>query len=180
MLLKNDVSRYLKGARILLIDDSMPFQRLMSEVLGNCGVASVVTASTLNEGLHYMRYQGNQKESDVPEYDLILMDVNLPDGNGMVGCHFISSHATTYNIPVVVITGTSSPETLRQALHAGASDFLQKPIIGEQLKLRLGLLLKLKVMEQGVKNDNLDFYFHHHGDVTDDDKASDTLQINTA
>jgi len=46
----NNVGSYLAGARILLIDDSGPFQRVTTAMLRKLGVASVVLASTLEEG----------------------------------------------------------------------------------------------------------------------------------
>jgi len=157
MLPINDVSQYLTGSRILLIDDSAPFARLTSIMLNKCGVACVVVASTLADGMHLMHY--NQAEQpDLPEFDLVLMDVNLPDGNGMQGCKFISSHAASYDIPVVVITGAIDPIIINEAFEAGASDYLQKPLIPGLLKMRLGSLLKLKAMYQQFEDAGLDYF----------------------
>lgn len=142
-----DSSRYLTGARILLIDDSESFQSITTEMLNNVGVASVTVASTLTAGMHLMHYN-RSNVPDSPAFDLVLMDVNLPDGNGMDGCEFISSHAESYNIPVVVITGAFNPAVVIEAFEAGASDYLQKPLILDLLKIRLGLLLKVKSLSQ--------------------------------
>jgi len=144
MLPMQDFSKYLKGARILLIDDSEPFQHLTSEMLKKSGVASVDIASTLSEGIQLMNYN---VQSIPPEYDLVLMDINLPDGNGMQGCQFITSHAATYNIPVIVISGASKPAVVQQALTAGASDFMQKPLLSDLLKVRLGMLMKFRAID---------------------------------
>jgi CheY-like chemotaxis protein len=162
MLPINDVSHYLTGTRILLIDDSESFQRLTSEMLKKAGVAFVIVASTLAEGMHLMHYnQGDQQGS--PVFDLAMMDVNLPDGNGVKGCKFISSHAATYDIPVVVITGTSMPLITNEAFEAVASDYLQKPLILNLLKMRLGSLLKLKAMEQPFSNASAGFFLTRSG-----------------
>ena len=53
-----DSSRYLTGARILLIDDSESFQSITTEMLNNVGVASVTVASTLTAGMHLMHTIG--------------------------------------------------------------------------------------------------------------------------
>lgn len=75
------------------------------------------------------------------------MDVNLPDGDGMQGCEFVSCHAASHNIPVIVITGTGDPETIRHAFEAGASEFMQKPLVADLLKVRMGMLLKLHAFD---------------------------------
>jgi DNA-binding response OmpR family regulator len=77
------------------------------------------------------------------------MDINLPDGNGIEGCEFISSHAKTYNIPVVVMSGTSYAVTINEAFQAGASDFLQKPLVRSILGTRLGMLMAMASRESG-------------------------------
>lgn len=146
MLPINDDLYYLKGARILLIDDSKSFQSLTAAMLNKAGVASVTVADTLAEGMHLMNYIPDAR-SLAPEFDLVLMDIDLPDGNGIEGCRFISSHAATYNILVVVVSGASEPSTIKNAIKAGARDYLIKPLVAELLTIRLELLLKLRSLE---------------------------------
>ena len=138
----------LIGSRILLIDDSVSFRRLTAAVLSKLGVASVTQAGSLAEGMCKMNYLCPDIFG-VPEFDLILMDINLPDGNGIEGCEFISSHANSYNIPVVVMSGTSYAVTINEAFQAGASDFLQKPLVRSILGTRLGMLMALTSREAG-------------------------------
>jgi len=158
MLPLNDNSYYLKGARILLIDDAEPFQRLLSSMLRKAGVAQVTIASTLKEGMHQMNYIRDVK-SAAPKYDLVMMDINLPDGSGIEGCKFISCHAGTFNIPVVAISGNSETVTVHDALRAGASDFLQKPLVADLMKMRLGLLLKLSSIENQCIPYTYEYFF---------------------
>jgi CheY-like chemotaxis protein len=142
----NDVTPYLNDARILLIDDSEPFRRLTSLMLENSGVATVTLASSLSEGMHKMHYF-HDAQSAAPAFDIVIMDIHLPDGDGLEGCKFISSHAATFNIPVIVISGASRASVINQAFEAGASDYLQKPLVASLLKMRLTTLLKLKGLE---------------------------------
>ena len=148
MLPMEKMSAALIGSRILLIDDSVSFRRLTAAALGKLGVASVTQAGSLAEGMCKMNYLCPDKFG-APEFDLVLMDINLPDGNGIEGCEFISSHANTYNIPVVVMSGTSYAVTINQAFQAGASDFLQKPLLRSILGTRLGMLMALTSRESG-------------------------------
>ncbi|PCJ33572.1 MAG: hypothetical protein COA99_15560 [Moraxellaceae bacterium] len=140
-----DVDLYLKKTRILVIDDSLPFQNLTGELLKKFGVDSVEFASTLVDGMKKLHYSKDET-LPAPKYDLVLFDVNLPDGNGVRGCEFVSNHAATHNIPVVVISGNSQPYIVDAAFGAGASDFLQKPFVPSLLKNRLGCLLKLRAL----------------------------------
>jgi CheY-like chemotaxis protein len=148
MLPMQKMSDALIGSRILLIDDSVSFRRLTMAALSNLGVASVTQAGSLAEGMCKMNYLSPDKFG-APDYDLVLMDINLPDGNGIEGCEFISSHANTYNIPVVVMSGTSYAVTIDEAFRAGASDFLQKPLVRSILGVRLGRLMALTAKEWG-------------------------------
>lgn len=56
MLWLSEIEGYLKGARILVIDDSEPFQRLTEAMLHKMEVNSVVPSTTLAEGLHHIYF----------------------------------------------------------------------------------------------------------------------------
>lgn len=148
MLPMQKMSDALTDSRILLIDDSVSFRRLTATMLDKFGVESVSQAGNLAEGMRELNYFCPDKFV-ATDFDLILMDINLPDGNGIEACRFISSHATTYNIPVVVMSGTSYAVTINEAFEAGASDFLQKPLTGSILANRLGMLMTIKSRESG-------------------------------
>ena len=59
----------------------------------------------------------------------------------------MSSYADNYNIPVVVVSGSSDTVTINKAFEAGASDYLQKPLARPLLQTRLGMLMALKSLE---------------------------------
>jgi CheY-like chemotaxis protein len=143
MLPMKKMSDALVGSRILVIDDSLSFQRLTEVVLNSFGVASVTLARNLTEGMHKMNFLGPDKFS-IPKIDIILLDINLPDGNGIEACEYLSGYASSYDIPVVVVSGNSHPTTITEAFDAGASDYLQKPLTRSLLGVRLGMLMSLK------------------------------------
>lgn len=149
MLPIKKVSETLVGSRILLIDDSVSFQRLTEALLNSFGVGSVIMARSLAEGMHKMNYLGPEKFS-TPKIDLILMDINLPDGNGIEACEYLSSYASNHNIPVVVVSGSSDTVTINKAFEAGASDYLQKPLARSLLESRLSVMMALKSLESGA------------------------------
>lgn len=147
MIEADNTEHYLEYAKVLVIDDSEPFQVLTSEMLKKFGVSSVSFASTLVDGLRQLKYSSHDAFTR-PDFDLVLLDVNLPDGNGVHGCDFVTHHAATLNIPVVVISGAYVPHVVEEAFSSGASDFLQKPFVGSLLKRRLGSVLMHHAMNE--------------------------------
>ncbi len=131
-----DLNSPLKSANILIIDDSIPFQNLTNEMLLKFGVNSVEFASSLSEGLKKLNYTSSDRSS-FKTYDMVLLDINLPDGNGINGCNFVTHHVNTLNIPVIIISGVYSPLIVAEVFRLGASDFIQKPFVSELLKKRL-------------------------------------------
>lgn len=59
--------------------------------------------------------------------DAILMDVDLPDMSGMELCRNLTDHEKTGDIPVVIVSGSTDSDIVRQARSAGSSFFLHKP-----------------------------------------------------
>lgn len=70
--------------------------------------------------------------------DLILLDVNLPDGNGIDACRQLKADPIVRHIPVVIVTGqTDSVENRVDGIEAGADDYLIKPFNTKELLTRV-------------------------------------------
>jgi len=69
--------------------------------------------------------------------DLILLDMMMPEKDGLQACREIRQHTPTQSIPVVLITARADEETKLAALEAGASDFLPKPFSTTELHVRV-------------------------------------------
>ena len=76
--------------------------------------------------------------------DLILLDVMMPGMNGFDVCRLLKKEARTQMIPVLMVTALKETEDRIMALHAGADDFLSKPIDGTELIVRVKSLLRIK------------------------------------
>lgn len=75
--------------------------------------------------------------------DLVLMDVNLPDGNGLDLCRKMKETQRIKHIPIVMMTGdATSVESKMQGLEYGAEDYVLKPFISEELMARVAGILK--------------------------------------
>ena len=85
--------------------------------------------------------------------DIILLDMMMPEKDGLQACREIREDATTHSIPVVLLTAKADEETKMNALQAGASDFLAKPFSTTELHVRIKNLVEsheyqLKVSKQ--------------------------------
>ena len=102
------------GVRLLVIEDDPDQQELLTETLEDYfGVGCVDLAGTCAAA----------GERRFGEYDLILCDYNLPDGNGLDVLDLIRSRC---DVPVMMLTGQSACDTARNAIHRGAADYVVK------------------------------------------------------
>ncbi|MBI5244327.1 MAG: response regulator transcription factor [Elusimicrobia bacterium] len=75
--------------------------------------------------------------------DLIILDVNLPDGNGIELCRKIKDDMAIRHIPILIMTGEAVQVENRTAgLEAGADDYILKPFDSAELLLRLKNLIR--------------------------------------
>lgn len=102
-------------ARILIIDDEENIRTTLKSALDRRG-HETVTASDYKQGREYWR----------AEFDLIFLDVLLPDGNGLDLLKEIL--AADKHQTVVMISGHADVDMAVEAIHAGAYDFIEKPL----------------------------------------------------
>jgi len=69
--------------------------------------------------------------------DLLLLDVEMPMFNGIELCQVVRQDAQYGNLPILVITAHTDPESVQQIFEAGADDLISKPIVGPQLVTRV-------------------------------------------
>jgi DNA-binding response OmpR family regulator len=79
-------------------------------------------------------------QANVP--DLILLDIMMPDGNGLDLCRWVRSQERLAKVAVIITSALKDEETEQDALELGAVDFLRKPFTMDGLKEKLERLKK--------------------------------------
>lgn len=86
------------------------------------------------------------------KYDLVLLDINLPDFDGFEVLKFFNKNSM--NIPVIVMSAFSDKNTKLQAFKFGANDYMVKPIDIEELEARIWVQLKsISTLKEKVNKD---------------------------
>jgi cyclic di-GMP phosphodiesterase len=135
--MKNNESR----PRLLIVDDEDESFLCISGILE--GLSCVFeTAKNGREALY--------KAVDFSP-DLIFLDVMMPMMDGYEVCKILKQNPGTEHIPVVIVTGLDDKDAKLKALHAGASDFLAKPVDGAEVMIRTKNLLRIKQYEDFLR-----------------------------
>ena len=122
--------------KILVVDDS-ELQRLTMEAsLKKGGYQDVILADSASDALSIL--------SARTDIDLILMDVVMPDINGLEACRLINNYPHLQDIPIIIVTAKEDRESLEEAFQAGAIDYLVKPPDEIEMRARIRSALSLK------------------------------------
>lgn len=116
--------------RALLVEDDTTMALLIKQVLEQEGFA-VDHATTGNDA---------QTMAFVNEYDAIVLDLGLPDRNGLTVLQALRNDGRA--TPVIVLTGANDSASTVRALDAGADDYLSKPIVIEEFRARMRALVR--------------------------------------
>jgi two-component system phosphate regulon response regulator PhoB len=109
--------------RILLVEDEPVIRELVSSMLSD-GSVDVVCAADGIEGLKLARNGA---------FDLILMDVVLPQMDGVTVCRILKSNPATARVPLYMLTAKAKKADMESATAAGADGYIQKPFRGTEL-----------------------------------------------
>jgi sigma-B regulation protein RsbU (phosphoserine phosphatase) len=121
-------------ARILVVDDDVSSLLLLNSILRKDGFLVTCTA-TLEEGLAELR---------TSRPDLILLDIHLPDGNGIEWCRRIKQESFAVQTPVIFISVDSDMKTKLDGFEVGGADYVTKPYVAAEVLARVRTHLRMK------------------------------------
>ncbi len=135
--------------KILVIDDS---KLICSQIKTTLEPRNYIvdTSLTSKEGMLQLR---NDK------YDLLILDMELPDIHGLKVLDMIRKDKQFVSLPIIVLSGTSTPEIIRDVLKNGANDFLKKPFVFEEFILKVDLWIDYFLKTQALEDKTLELQY---------------------
>lgn len=116
--------------KILIIEDDRNLLENTQTQFEKAGFG-VDVAATAEEGLSFL---------DINEYDSIVLDINLPDGNGFEVCQKVRSTENT--TPIIIMTARDAVSDKIKGLDLGADDYVLKPVDSQELIARVKALIR--------------------------------------
>ncbi|MBI4425854.1 MAG: response regulator transcription factor [Elusimicrobia bacterium] len=124
---------------ILVIEDDADLRQMVAASIAAEG-HRVIEADAAQVGLQLFRTQSP---------DLLILDVNLPDGTGFDVCRSVREHPSLGATPIVMLTGCGEFDAKSRGLTVGADQYLVKPIQGPELVLWVRALLRRRALDRG-------------------------------
>ncbi len=118
---------------ILIVDDNSTNIILIQAILESEGFKNTYSATSAIEAYETLEHQ---------EINLILMDVIMPEINGLEATEAIKANTKFSSIPIVMVTATDDDEILKKSFELGAVDFVRKPINQVELIARINTILQ--------------------------------------
>ena len=132
--------------RLLLVDDDSRLASMVGDYLGRAGF-EVETAGSLATGRDLLAANS---------YDALVLDLMLPDGDGLDLCREVRSSSKTRQLPLLMLTARGEPMDRIVGLELGADDYLPKPFEPRELLARVKALLR-RTSPQAAGDDVLRF-----------------------
>jgi len=133
-------------ATVLIVDDEPMLRQMVREHLERHGL-QIEEAESGQEALEFA-HRVNP--------DLILLDIMMPDLNGLQVCQALREHEATRAIPVVLLTSQDGLEDRIRGLDAGANDYLTKPVQPGELLARVKAHLRTRELWEGLEQQQKD------------------------
>lgn len=130
----NELDPCISGSRILIVDDDLQNLRALETILTGSGYRTQKALSG-QEALAIC-------ETDQP--DLMLLDIDMPGMTGYEVCTRVRSREAFKDLPVIFISGLSSPDEKIEAFRRGGVDYLTKPFHVEELRSRVKTHLEIR------------------------------------
>lgn len=134
---------------ILIVDDEADIREMISGKLAGEGY-DILQAENGIEGYKVARQN---------KPDLIILDLMMPDRNGISVCKDLRANSKTKRIPIIMLTARSEMDSKLEGLEVGADDYITKPFSLKELSLRVkGVLRRVSTVDTGAEVELGPFY----------------------
>lgn len=139
------LDEHILNARILIVDDNVLNVQILKKILADAGYVNVVMTTDASKAFPMYREC---------RPDLVLLDFNMPQLNGIeVMSQFATLDPTGY-LPVLMLTAEEDAALRSQALQSGAKDFVKKPYDRTEVLLRSRNILEVRLLYNQIKTQN--------------------------
>ena len=129
--------------KVLVGEDARPLLLLITRTL-QAGGFEVATATSGRQAIELA-------QQFVP--DIVLLDVRMPETDGISACQAIRREAVNENLPVIIMSGFDDESVARRALEAGAAGFITKPLDWASLAARIRAVLSAAATRDEPRTD---------------------------
>ena len=119
--------------KILIVEDNQELVKVMQMGLNNPYPYDTILAMTGKQAV-------DMAAAQLP--DLILMDIMLPEMDGLQATRLIRQNPKTRSIPILAVTAMTTLKDKEDCFQSGCNDYIAKPFTFEQLRSRIEKLLK--------------------------------------
>lgn len=134
----------LSQASILIVDDLAKNLQVLANALKQNDY-KIALATSAKQALEIL---------EKTTFDLILMDISMPEMDGIEACRILKSNASTQAIPLIFLTAHNETEKIIEGFDAGAVDYITKPFDDKELIKRVETHIKLKKTTEELENLN--------------------------
>ncbi len=127
---------------ILIIEDFQEERDLIHAILHRAGFGPLLPVATAQEGLQLLGI--GKRGKSMSGIDLVLMDLEMPEVDGLEACQRIRMEEKLQSLPIIMITAHTAAGDIQAAYTAGATDYIRKPVIPAELLARTATALSLK------------------------------------
>ncbi|MDE7332867.1 MAG: response regulator transcription factor [Lachnospiraceae bacterium] len=122
--------KHIYESTLLVVDDNHELQKMVEGILRREGFLNIDKVSCVKEAEEYFMHR---------EPDLMILDVNLPDGSGF---SLMQKIRTVSDVPVLFLSARDEDSDRLLGLGLGADDYMVKPFLPKELTLRVSAILK--------------------------------------
>ena len=130
------------NAALLIVDDNEDNRYTLTRRLIREGYHNLTAAKSGREALEYLQAK---------PFDLVLLDVMMPDMNGYEVLGYVKADAALSDVPIIMISALDEKDSVIRCIELGAEDYLNKPFNPVLLRARVGALLEKKRLRDEVR-----------------------------